>query len=66
MSEHPKIAVTRRICKKLGLRYQIKNDALYLYKPVVGRYVQVCFNILNFATEDEILRMVLSEKCCRL
>ena len=60
MSEHWKIAETRKICKEFNIRYMIKNDALYVYRPQVGRCVQVCYNLLNFATVDELRRMIYS------
>lgn len=60
MSEHWKIAETRKICKEFNIRYMIKNDALYVYRSQVGRYVQVCYNLLNFATVDELRRMIYS------
>ena len=62
MTEHWKIAETRKICKELNIRYMIKNDALYIYKASYGRYIQVCYNILNFATKEEIKRMILFSK----
>lgn len=60
MSEHWKIAETRKICKEFNIRYMIKNDALYVYRQQVGRYVQVCYNLLNFATVEELRRMIYS------
>lgn len=60
MSEHWKIAETRKICKEFNIRYMIKNDALYVYRPQVGKYVQVCYSLLNFATVDELRRMIYS------
>ena len=60
MSEHWKIAETRKICNEFNIRYMIKNDALFIYRPQVGKYVQVCYNILNFATADELRRMIYS------
>lgn len=60
MSEHWKIAETRKICNEFNIRYMIKNDALFIYRPQAGRYVQVCYSILNFATVDELRRMIYS------
>lgn len=55
MSEHPKIEFTRRVCRERKLRYKIQNDALFLYVPLMGHYVQTCFNLLNFNSNEEIL-----------
>lgn len=60
MSEHWKIAETRKICKEFNIRYMIKNDSLLVYRPQVGRYVQVCYNLLNFVTVEELRRMIFS------
>ena len=60
MSEHWKIAETRKICKELGIRYMIKNDALFIYRSQYGKYVQMCYDLLNFATADELRRMIYS------
>ena len=60
--EHWKIVETRKICKELNLKYMVKNDALFIYKESCGRYIQVCYNILNFATKEDIRRMILFSK----
>ena len=55
MSEHPKIEFTRRVCRERKLRYKIQNDALFLYIPQMGHYIQTCFNLLNFSNNEAIL-----------
>ena len=37
------------------------NDALYIYDPQFGHYTQRCFNILNFANNDEIAKFIDKE-----
>lgn len=63
MSEHPKVKFARDYCKKNHIRYQIKgaNDVLYIYDPMVGRYTQRCYSLLNFANNDEIARFIDKE-----
>jgi hypothetical protein len=55
MNENPKIAFTRKVCRERKLRYQIKNDALFLYVPQYHKFVQTCFNLLNFNSNEDIL-----------
>lgn len=59
MAEHPKIQFTRKLCRECGLRYQIKgaDDALFVYSITLGKFVQVCFSLLNL-TEQQIADMI--------
>lgn len=52
--ENTKLTVARKYCKANNLKYMIKNDALYVYVPSYRRYVQICYNLLNFADEASI------------
>lgn len=61
MAEHPKIEAARRICRRMGLRYKIKHDALFLYYPQTGSYVQCCYDLLNFPDERAIVEFVEKE-----
>lgn len=54
MAEHEKITAARKHCRKRKLRYYIKHDALFLFVPQFGRYMQTCFNLLNFNDEESI------------
>lgn len=59
MAEHPKISYTRKLCRECGLRYQIKgvNGAFFIYSITIGKFIQVCFSLLNL-TEEQISDMV--------
>lgn len=61
MSEHPLIKATRKYCRENNLRYYIKNDALFIYDPTFKHYMQRCFNILNFNTEESIKNFIEEE-----
>lgn len=48
-SENDKVKYARKICWERGIRYMIKgaNDALFIYCPYTGHYMQVCYSLLN-------------------
>lgn len=51
-----KIEFTRTECRKANIKYQIKNDALFILamNPYTGKnqYKQVCFNLYNLSFEQ--------------
>jgi hypothetical protein len=61
MKEHIKIHHARTQCRKNGLTYRIKNDALFVLtvNTFTGKryYKQVCYNLLNLSGE-QITRMI--------
>lgn len=56
--ENIKLTIARKHCKENNLRYMIKNNALYLYVPIYKRYVQTCYNLLNFNDESAIKKHI--------
>lgn len=54
MKDHEKIMLARKTCRQNGKKYMIKNDALFISKN--GKYVQVCFNLLNL-TNNQIIQL---------
>lgn len=61
MKEQWQIEFTRKVCRERKLRYKIKGEALYLFVPQFGHYVQSCFSLLNFGSKDDILDMMEKE-----
>ena len=51
--EYTKVRYAREICRGHGIRYMIKgvNDALFIYCPYTGHYMQVCYSLLNHDLE---------------
>lgn len=61
MKEQWQIEFTRKVCRERKLRYKIKGEALYLFVPQFGHYMQSCFSLLNFDSKDDILDMIEKE-----
>ena len=58
------IEKAREICRARKIRYQIKyygghTDRLYLYSRITGHFVQVCYDLLNFKTIDELAACII-------
>lgn len=50
MKGNSKITFARKICREYGIKYQIKNEALFLLCHCYdnkNKYIQVCYNVLN-------------------
>lgn len=63
MQEHPKITAAREYCRKKNIRYMIKHDALFLFVPSFGHYMQTCFNLLNFNDTASIHAFIDKQIC---